>query len=477
MPVDAMLNDWLVLSVETGGSPDSKGTLAMQQRSFLTQFMRDHLDKLDLSNLFAEYRAAEFSPDMFHLGIGEIADITETAAWHAIMQDFYGDPQLVAHTTMYAGTHGAQAANQAIAEHMNLLLGDECLGRPAFSDQNVLTYDGAHNAIHGVVRACVMPLGSPHDERQYVLVPTPCYPYFPTVLNLHSGVLAYVAYSADELVEGIETYVNPQIGAIVINTPNNPLGFALNRDHVERINRAVAPYDCVLAVDMVYALAASDPQAIRALAAFDPERTIYIDSFSKKFGLPGFRLGYIATANPELFRALRMMKASESIASSTVKALFGAHLLRQHSAIAEATSAAIQSRYGTFRQALEGIEEYGVEVPSPAGNANAFYLPLFLDRFLQRTELTADAFNTICRDRYGLEMVSGTHMYPPGNLARGELTLAVGKARISSPGPVVYAPDFVTRQRPFLRVSFGVESRVAAAAERLLQACSETFVS
>ncbi len=444
----------------------------MQPRSFLTQFMRDHIDKLDLSNLFAEYRAAEFAPDMFHLGIGEIADITATETWLAILQDFYGDPKLVAHTTMYAGTHGAREANQTLAEHIGALL-----GRPEWNDQNVLIYDGAHNAIHGVVRTCVVPLGSPYDERQYVLVPTPCYPYFPTILNLHSGVLAYVAYSAEELVEGIETYVNPQIGVIVINSPNNPLGFALNRTHVERINRAVAPYNCVLAVDMVYALAASDPQAVDALAAFDPERTIYVDSFSKKFGLPGFRLGYIATANPELFKALRLMKASESIASSTVKALFGAHLLRHHAAIAEATSSVIQSRYGTFRQAIEGIEEYGVEVPSPAGNANAFYLPLFLDRFLQRTELTADAFNTICRERYGIEMVSGTRMYPPEGLSGGALTFSAGKARIASPAQVVYAPDFTDRQRPFLRVSFGVESRIAAAAERLYQACSETFAS
>ena len=444
----------------------------MPQRSFLTSFMRDHLDTLDLSNLFDEYRAAEFSPELFHLGIGEIAGITDAAAWQAILQDFYGDPQLVAHTTMYAGTHGAQEANQTIAEHLGALL-----GRPEFNDQHVLTYDGAHNAIHGVVRTCVMPLCSPHDERQYVLVPTPCYPYFPTILNAHSGVLVYAAYSADELVEGIETYINPQVGVILINTPNNPLGFALSPEHVERINRAVAPYDCVLAVDMVYALAAHDPQAIRALAAFDPERTIYVDSFSKKFGLPGFRLGYIATANLELLRALRMMKASESIASSTVKALFGAHLLRHHADIADATATAIQSRYHAFRQAIGGIEEYGVDVPSPASNANAFYLPLFLDRFLQRTALSADAFNTICRDRYGLEMVSGARMYPPAGLASGQLALAAGKARIASPGPVVYAPDFAERQRPFLRLSFGVESRIAAAAERLRGALAETFAA
>ncbi len=96
---------------------------------------------------------------------------------------------------------------------------------------------------------------------------------------------------------------------------------------------------------------------------------------------------------------------------------------------------------------------------------------------MQRTGLTADAFNTICRERYGLEMVSGTQMYPHENLSCGELALAGDSARISSPGPVVYAPDFATRQRPFLRVSFGVESRIAAAAERLRLAFSETFTS
>jgi hypothetical protein len=42
---------------------------------------------------------------------------------------------------------------------------------------------------------------------------------------------------------------------------------------------------------------------------------------------------------------------------------------------------------------------------------------------------------------------------------------------------VVYAPDFAVKQRPFLRLSFGIEPRIDEAAQRLLQACAETFVS
>ncbi len=180
----------------------------------------------------------------------------------------------------------------------------------------------------------------------------------------------------------------------------------------------MAPYDCVLAVDMVYALNALEPEAIQTLGGLDPERTIYIDSFSKKFGLPGLRLGFAICTNLELIEALRMMKAAESVSASNVKLLFAAHLLQQHMALAETTATEIRRRYYAFREAIAEIEEYGVEVPPLTGNANAFYLPLFLDRLLERTGLSADAFVTLCYERYQLEVVPGTRMYPPAGAAR-----------------------------------------------------------
>ena len=67
-------------------------------------------------------------------------------------------------------------------------------------------------------------------------------------------------------------------------------------------------------------------------------------------------------------------------------------------------------------------------------------------------------------------------MYPPENLRTGQLQLSNGTARISTPGPVVYTPDFAARKQPFLRLSFGVEHRIPEAAARLRQACAETFV-
>jgi valine--pyruvate aminotransferase len=442
----------------------------MSRRSFLTHFARTNMRTLHLSRFFGEYRTFAFDPSLFHLGIGEIAHITDDATWQRLLQDFDGDPRVIARATMYAGTRGEEEANQAMATHVGALL-----GRPELGEQHVVPYDGGHNAINGIIRTCVAPLGSAQDERQYVLLPTPCYPYFSTIINAHGGVIAYTAYSAEEMVQGIETLINPQVGVVLLNTPHNPMGYALTPAQVTRINRAVAPYDCIIAMDMVYALHALKPESIRALGGLDPERTIYVDSFSKKFGLPGLRVGFALCANAELIEALRMLKAAESISTSNVKLLLAAHLLQHHLDLAATTAATIRQRYHAFRVALEGIEEYGLTLPPAADNANAFYIPLFLERLLERTGLQAKEFSTLCRERYHLEVVPGTHMYPPEGLTQGTLTLAQGSTRISTPGPVIYAPDFAARQRPFLRISFGIEPRIAEAASRLREACADTF--
>ena len=444
----------------------------MGRRSFLTHFARQYLDTLNLRRFFGDYRRFDFDPGYFHLGIGEIANIIDPANWQELLHEFYADPRLVSRATMYSGTRGEQEANHAIAEHLGTLLGRTDLG-----EQHIIPYDGGHNAINGIVRACLAPIGDADEKRQYALLPTPCYPYFPTIMTQHSGVLAYLAYNAEEMVQGIENLINPQIGVVLLNTPHNPTGYSLTPAHVARINQALAPYDCILVIDMVYAMNALDATAIQTLGGFDPERTVYVDSFSKKFGLPGFRLGFAASTNPELVEALRMMKAAESVSTSNVKLLLAAHLLRHHMDLAERTADTIRQRYQAFYSALHGIEEYGVAVPPATGNANTFYLPLFLDRLLDRSGLSADEFTAHCHDQFRLQVVPGTRMYPPEGLASGQLSLANGTARITAPGPVVYAPEFARHKRPFIRISFGVEHRVEAAAEHLLQACSSAFTS
>ena len=56
----------------------------MSQRSFLTNFARENLQTLNLRRFFGDYRTFAFDPEYFHLGIGEIANITDDATWQRV---------------------------------------------------------------------------------------------------------------------------------------------------------------------------------------------------------------------------------------------------------------------------------------------------------------------------------------------------------------------------------------------------------
>src|SRR5262249_31576800 len=113
-------------------------------------------------------------------------------------------------------------------------------------------------------------------------------------------------------------------------------------------------------------------------------------------------------------------------------------------------------------------------LPPATGNANTFYLPLFLDRLLERTGLLADEFGTLCHERYKLEVVPGTRMYPPAGLTPGTLRCDGGTACISTPGPPVYATGVASPETPVVRAPAGIEARTTEAAARLRPAWAET---
>ena len=369
-----------------------------------------------MRRFFGDYRTFAFDPDYFHLGIGEIANITDDATWQRIMQDFDSDPRVVSRATMYSGTRGEHEANQAMAEHIGNLLGRSELG-----EQHVVPYDGGHNAVNGVIRACVAPLGSPQDERQYVLLPTPCYPYFSTILNAHCGVIAYTAYSAEEMVRGIRTLINHQVGVVLLNTPHNPTGYALTPEQVGRINRAVAPYDCVLAMDMVYALNALDPQAMRTLGGLDPERTIYIDSFSKKFGcLPRLSPGFCYLHQRGAHRSPAYDQGGGIRLDQQCEIALG----RPSAAAPHGSS---RDHCGHDPSALSNV----LRGPGPASKSTVSHchrqpvtptLSISLCssiRLLERTGLQAEEFGTLCHERYKIGSSSWhPHVSPGGPGAR-----------------------------------------------------------
>lgn len=152
---------------------------------------------------------------------------------------------------------------------------------------------------------------------------------------------------------------------VVLNTPHNPTGRVLSSDTLQAIARRVeALRDCHLLVDEIYR--GVTPPVGESIVNLT-ERGIAVNSVSKRWSLPGLRLGWAACASPDLAR--RLLAWHEHMTCSVSR--LGEQLLeglwpRREELWAENAAIAARNRlvFERWRQGLSGA--FDVAMP-PAG--------------------------------------------------------------------------------------------------------------
>ncbi len=106
-------------------------------------------------------------------------------------------------------------------------------------------------------------------------------------------------------IEKMERLITKKTKAILINSPNNPTGYALTRKELDQIINLVSSYDLYLITDEVYENYLYDGAIHTSPASLDEmfNRTITINAMSKLFSATGFRLGYIV-ANKDIINLM-----------------------------------------------------------------------------------------------------------------------------------------------------------------------------
>ena len=101
--------------------------------------------------------------------------------------------------------------------------------------------------------------------------------------------------------EKIEHLITKKTKAILINSPNNPTGYAFNKKELDRIINLALNNDLYLISDEVYENYLYDGIKHVSPASIDEmfQRTITINAMSKLYSATGFRLGYIV-ANKDI---------------------------------------------------------------------------------------------------------------------------------------------------------------------------------
>jgi aspartate aminotransferase len=102
----------------------------------------------------------------------------------------------------------------------------------------------------------------------------------------------------------LEELVNPSTKMIALNYPNNPTGKVLDNKTMERIVTIAKDNNLYLLSDEVYA--AYVFKKFTSIHEYDYNRSILVSSFSKRYAMTGFRVGYAIASNDIIAKMVRV---------------------------------------------------------------------------------------------------------------------------------------------------------------------------
>ncbi|NOR14498.1 MAG: aminotransferase class I/II-fold pyridoxal phosphate-dependent enzyme, partial [Candidatus Aminicenantes bacterium] len=115
----------------------------------------------------------------------------------------------------------------------------------------------------------------------------------------------------------LKALIKPETKLISLTHPNNPTGSMMTKQELQEVIRLVEEKDIFLLFDETYRHMASGFSLLPAAASLS-EKAISISSMSKCYGLPGIRIGWLATKNPEVLAEVVAIREQVSIANNAL---------------------------------------------------------------------------------------------------------------------------------------------------------------
>ena len=281
----------------------------------------------------------------------------------------------------YSAAQGLESTRAAIAENLNKRFGTHYT-----ADNLYLTMGAA-----ACLSACFTALIKPGDE---TIVIAPYFPEYRIWIEFAGGVCVEVPAREDNFqidLDALEQAITEKTKAVVINTPNNPVGTVYTRETLEGLADVLVQaeqrfgHDIYLISDEPYRELTYGVEVPWVPAIYPNTRVCY--SWSKSLSLPGDRIGYVLVPNEvhdsrEVY--LAVCGAGRSLGYICAPVFFQRVIER---CVDEPTNV---EAYAVNREILtHALDELGYEYIEPDG---AFYL------WIKALEPDAQAFSNKAKE-------------------------------------------------------------------------------
>ncbi len=197
----------------------------------------------------------------------------------------------------YGPAQGFLELRQAIAAYYGFY-------RIPLTADNVLITCGGSEAIHFAFSA----VADPGDE---IIIPEPFYTNYNGYASFASVKIVPLTLRVEEgyrlpPAAEIESKITSRTKAILLCSPNNPMGTVYTPEELDRVAAVVKKHDLFLIGDEVYKEFVYDGVVHRSVLELKEieERVIVVDSISKRFSCCGARIGAAITRNSDVYQAI-----------------------------------------------------------------------------------------------------------------------------------------------------------------------------
>lgn len=239
----------------------------------------------------------------------------------------------------------------------------------SYSEKEVCVANGAKNALFNLFYV----ITDPGDE---VIVPTPYWSSYEDIIEMNGGKMVTIRGGAEQhykiTAQQLEAAITPKTKALLFNNPSNPTGMVYTREEIKALGDVLAKHDIWIISDDIYDKMIFDDLGHHHLLHTHPQlkdRVVIVQSISKTYGMPGWRVGMVAGPERIIKLHLTMMANTTMNVNGVAMAAAAAAFGGDHAWVAEVRDT-FQAKRDMVVEALNDVD--GLLCPKPQGAFYAF---------------------------------------------------------------------------------------------------------
>jgi aspartate/methionine/tyrosine aminotransferase len=159
------------------------------------------------------------------------------------------------------------------------------------------------------------------EEGDEVLIPNPSFPAYENCVKLAGGVPVAYRLPADRDfgfdLEEFKSKITPKTKMAVVISPSNPTGKIFTADDLRQIAEVLSETGIYLISDEIYSDLYFTGERPRSASEFY-DRTIIVSGLSKSLSMTGWRVGWVASAQTDVVKAVLTLHGFLTVCTSTI---------------------------------------------------------------------------------------------------------------------------------------------------------------